>query len=1108
MAHGAVKRWFRGLLPTIALLCLVMGMLAILYVGTVGLPSAVCRSIERALANEGIPVSVGNIRLGFMSGLTLKIDDVSLYSHVDGPPHVICHADKVRVNLGLSRLLHGDIDLNNIQLRNATIDLPTAPGTERSVHVEHLQSSIVFSDDMTATIENTEFSLQGMRFSINGDVYVGPDDDAPTRTLDLDSLIRAYREPVDNIVRTMEQITWKPGGAPSWQIHLSQAKKTPLRVEINFKAPELSYGNLTISDVELNALADDRTVNIYRFNFRTAAPYGHFHLKGGYSIPERKLGFQFDSSIPLIRTIENLTGKNILPTGMALQSSPNLSAEAMLVFSEDMGGIAEATALGHFSVGEFRVGDYLLQGLQAAFSYKDGQMYIDRLRLQTLEGNAEASLMSRDQRVRFKIDSDLPLKLILGITGQLAHERIRLPEHLDIDGRMQLKADADLDFSRGWDQPPRLTSSTLRLKLESLSYQTMKIDRLVAEGSASCDLANAAQPSGFLQEAELKMTMDRFAFRGEELGSLNLLLQGSPKGLTLDRFELSGERGALNAHAQLAGYDLNAELNSTFPASVIQRAFGDYLNLPSSLTLPEEVQFEAFANISLNPADIASGRRFSVLRRLSVDASLHDMAWHGEKIDTFSCQGELSASREGTDATFSFPNVSLVNAHGRIDLTVNGTANGQTRINGSSSLRADSIDRLIGDPDVHHVIEYFRMNDKSRTNVDFQALLNTADPGKDVIVKGDVTLQNLNFRGADTSKTTAGLEVSGNKVLLQKPVIIYDNTPYLASKKQRGPAQSTLKADYVLFDLDQNTVTASKFRGEVFPGYALRMFAPSAAKALDPFTFVRPALLTGSGVYPLGSNMSRMKSSITFSTTGSVYYKMLGTTLDLLNARGVVDITPKWVNIRNLSCGCWGGIVDGALQIQIDDKGDALNGQFGLRGLSLTAIAGSYDTKMSPASVGVTIAFTSIAGNLASLRGHGHGEIRNGNLVEFPIFGMIGRILGEFPGLNHIVDYNIKQATLDYIIQDKYIITNNFYCTGTNMSLTGNGSLNLDTLNVNSHLRFHFQGLSKLLMLPVSLLTTGMLEFHGTGPLSNVKWIMTPYSGKSRGSMTLPQGKQ
>lgn len=1091
-----------------ALLCLVFGVLLVVYVGTVGLPSAACRSIERALAEEGIPLSVGKIRLGFMSGLTLKIDDVSLYSHVDGPPNVICHADRVRLNLGLSSLLHGDIDLNDIHLRNATIDLPTAPGTERRVHVENLQSSIVLSDDLTATIEHTDFCLQGMNFSIGGDVYVGSaGGEAQPRSIDLDALIRAYRAPVDEIASVMERISWKPEAPPSWQINLSQTRNTPLRVEVTFKAPELSYGNLSVVGVEMNALADDRSVSINRFRFQTTDPYGQFSMKGGYGITERKLGLQFESSIPLIRTLERLTGKNLIPAGITLKNAPNLSAVVTLVFSEDMKSLADATALGRFSVGEFRVGDYLLQGLGASFSYKDDQLYIDRLHLQAHEGKVDASLLSRGRNVRLKIESDLPLNLILGITGQLAHETIRLPEHLDIDGRMQMKAEAALDFTRGWDTPPKIASSRVRLKLDRLSYQTMKIDRLELKADAACDLQKAGLPSGFLQQAELTMTMERFAFRGEELGSLNISLQGDPEGLKLDRFELSGARGALNARAQLTGYDLNVELDSTFPASAIQRAFGDYLDLPASLTLPEEVAFEAFANISLNPADLGSGRRFSVLRRLSIDASLHDMAWHGETIDTLSCRGELSASNNGTDASFSFTNVNLVNAHGRIDLTVNGTANGQTRLIGKSSLRADSIDRLIGDSDVHRVVNYFRFNPKSQTIVDFQALLNTADPGKDIIVKGDVTLQNLNFRGADTSKATAGLEVSGNKVLLQKPVIVYDNAPYLASKKRRGPAQSTLRADYVLFDLDANTVTASQFRGEVFPAYALRMFAPSAAKALEPFSFLRPALLTGSGVYPLGDDMSRMKSSITFSTTGSVYYNMLGTTLDLLNARGVVDITPRWVNIRDLSCGCWGGIVDGALQIQIDDRGDALNGQFSLRGLSLPAIARSYDTKLSPATVALNIAFTSTAGNLASLRGQGHGEIRNGNLVEFPLFGMIGRLLGEIPGLNHIVDYNIKQATLDYIIQDKYIITNNFYCTGTNMSLTGNGSVNIDTLNVNSHLRFHFQGLSKLLMLPVSLLTTGMLEFHGTGPLSDVKWTMTPYSGKSRGTMALPDPK-
>ena len=41
-------------------------------------------------------------------------------------------------------------------------------------------------------------------------------------------------------------------------------------------------------------------------------------------------------------------------------------------------------------------------------------------------------------------------------------------------------------------------------------------------------------------------------------------------------------------------------------------------------------------------------------------------------------------------------------------------------------------------------------------------------------------------------------------------------------------------------------------------------------------------------------------------------------------------------------------------------------------------------------------------------------------------------------------------------------------------------------------------GLMGIVTLPIYLLTKGIFEFRGAGPLENVSWTMTPYSGKSQ----------
>lgn len=1166
-------RWFRGLLPTLTLLVLALCAALVVWLDTAGLPSAACRALERELARNGVPVSVARIRVGVLSGLTLKIDDLQVRALIDGSERTICRAESVRVNFSLIRLLQGERDLNHVQIQDGEIGFPAATDNARALHVDNIQLEASLNDAGIVLIEEARFTAQGMPFSLEGGfdarrllAFSGKG----ASSGEFQDMVNAGREHVSRALTVFGRFTWLDREQPPvWHITLSQSESLSLGVRLELDAKLVQYGQILASDIDLQTYFNGKEILIERLNVQTASPRGSFRLQGHCDLVTGSSALKLDSiNVDLLHYAELLGGRALLPSCVDLKSLPSLNLEAACEVDFSQRSVTNIKLLGQAKVDAFQVGAHQMNGASMNFSYqgaykdKEDRFYLDSLQVRAPQGTMTASVLREGGIVRTRLDSEWPPELILGLAGALSNRVLEIPQGIEIIGNMELNAEAELDFSRGWELPPSSVAlHLLKWSFDEIGYKGVKLGGVNLAGEASADGSSfrdwTAAGDWLSQWRELSLGFDlklfqqaslgisplrtfslngeaeSFSCRGEPLGSLMFSLEGNPEaGSGHGGLNLRGEdgRGELTARADLKDRVLTCTLDSAYSPQFFQRACGQEVQFLEGLTLPETSDLHAAVELSLSEEDLNSSPLFAILRHAEVDAVLSDMAYHGEPITEFRCKGRIGPSDEGKDAVFSLSELSLSNGSGSVNLNkVEGAVFGKTSIEGSSTMRADSFARMIQDAEVQRVVnEYFEFNEKSAVKVtSFKAEMDTLDPQNSFALRGNVELSDLRFRGADVQKATAGIEVAhgdvqkepaktrvdaSSRILLKKPKIIYDNRAWLASKKIQGDKTSVLNADYVLFNLKENTIEVQNIAGEVYMPYSLRMFTPAGARALSEFHFLKPVFVSGWGTYPLSDDMSRMRSSLEFSTKGEVHYPLFGTTLELKplgggKISGRVDITPKWVNVAQLSAECWRGKVVGNLQIQIDESGDALNGEFAADGMSLSAIARSFNSELHDAEAAASIAFTSKGGRLATLKGEGKGAIRNGNLLEFPFLGMIGRLLNKYiPGIEYVIDYNIQEATWSYELGDKYIVSNNLRAVGTNLSLDGNGSVSLDDLTVNSHLRLRFPNLSfaGVALLPVRILTAGMFVFHGTGPLSDINWRMTPYSGGNREEMKIP----
>ncbi len=719
---------------------------------------------------------------------------------------------------------------------------------------------------------------------------------------------------------------------------------------------------------------------------------------------------------------------------------------------------------------------------------------------------------------------------------QMLRQRLALPASVVLPEKIELNADATLLFSpdskdveavslaikkASFDEFACEIENIGQLKLTDIDLETelcakvsdVRENRaLVTEGKAL--FVNASKLMSGLRcfaDSSVGLHVGAVSCGEKEYGALNVRLHNPGDCLVLEQASLEGDQGKLTVQMRMTDALLSCETESTYPLSMLPLPLERLTSLPEELALPEKVSLRVGADLSLLPQDLQSAEPFAVLKNAQAAIDLRHVAWNGEKLDAVSAQVALTSFDQGHDAAFSLDKLAVSNACGSIELSGKGTVRGQTDLEGNSTMRIDSINRMLRDPDADRIIGgYFEFNELSHTDVNDMRIRisDTTDPLGDFRMRGKAVLSNLRFRGCDTVKTTADVEVlliepskaeqkSGQhtrtgKVFLKSPVIRYDNKEWLAKNKLKGDAESTLKADYVSFDLIENTVSVKGINGQIYMPYALRMFTPAGARALAPFRFEKPVTICGSGVYPLTNDLGKMRSSLSFSTDGDTRYRILGTELCLKNAHGKIWITPRWVTVSDLAAGCWGGRVDGNLQIEIDE-GDAINGELAAGGLSLAQIGASYKTELSEAQVNAFIDFTSQGGDLDSLDARGVGEIRHGQLFRMPFLGGLSFSLGIDK-----VDFDIDRAQFHYVIRNKYLVSNDLCASGESVCLKGVGSLNLDSLRINSYLKLSFSGLGGALFLPVQLFTTEGIKLHGTGSLEDIQWQMSSHSSAVR----------
>jgi hypothetical protein len=349
---------------------------------------------------------------------------------------------------------------------------------------------------------------------------------------------------------------------------------------------------------------------------------------------------------------------------------------------------------------------------------------------------------------------------------------------------------------------------------------------------------------------------------------------------------------------------------------------------------------------------------------------------------------------------------------------------------------------------------------------------------------GSGNAQNINYKGVPVNHADCKFSLSHHELDFYDGTVVFNYDHYPLRQAFDGPKQATAKVGRIRYDAPTKLVEVENVVGEFWAAPMVRLFAPKVADTLEQYRFHQPPNLAGSGVVDV-TPQGRTVLDVSFNSPHPANYIFLGQDLILQEPGAKVEIRGERVTIENLELGAFGGPVAG----RFDYRGRGrLEGELNWTRLSLPDLASAYGYPMKGnGNVTGRITFDITNGLVETMNGEGLVAMEKAELFSVPMFGPLTPLIGNVLNNSRAGFERAKSAFCTFGIEKGILATHDFQTSTTSLNFAGDGLINLNERTLDMTMRMNARGLLGLITLPLRPFS-GLFQFHGTGPLKEVKW--------------------
>lgn len=400
------------------------------------------------------------------------------------------------------------------------------------------------------------------------------------------------------------------------------------------------------------------------------------------------------------------------------------------------------------------------------------------------------------------------------------------------------------------------------------------------------------------------------------------------------------------------------------------------------------------------------------------------------------------------------------------------------------------------------IIERFKFEKDSTLAVELEGHMNRTH-FKDISATGSIQSTKLNYRGISLHELSSGFVINPEKIEFTSIRTQLDDREEEARLRFGGAASEPILTDRIQIDLKTRVTYISNLRGTFWPTPVVRAFAPkTAAHLLKNYRFHQPPSLTLTGAFT--GYKDRPEDThflIALRTSGETGYPFLGKTLPVKDLRA--DITMKGLDLKieRLAFASLKGMAAGKVNVQIKPKlGTTYQGDIRWDQISFPELSKVYKfDEVEQGTLVGRIQFSGTGGNIKKFNAKGGLELKKGNLVALPVLGPLSPLMAGALDDKRMGYERAKNANAHFEIVNGIWKTEDFQAFSENITLTGNGWIDLDTKKMDITVRANVRGLLGIVAIPLSPFQ-GLLQFRGTGLFTDSKWQPAIFTSPKNGN--------
>jgi len=371
---------------------------------------------------------------------------------------------------------------------------------------------------------------------------------------------------------------------------------------------------------------------------------------------------------------------------------------------------------------------------------------------------------------------------------------------------------------------------------------------------------------------------------------------------------------------------------------------------------------------------------------------------------------------------------------------------------------------------------------------------------KDWAASGKVSLRDFTFRGTSMHHLSCDYNFIPGEAEFSEISGLLNDEKEKARSRFRAASSEAVFADRVLYNTESRITTINNLRGNLWPTPVIRIFAPKTAQHLEEnYRFHQPPTVVLNGTFAGRPNERHNTNfSVALRTRGQTDYPFLGEILPLNNVNADVMVIGTQITIKNLAFATLGGTASGAVFVDAGDN-TAYRGAIKWDSLSFPEISRVYQFKEEEkGTLTGSIDFRGSDGGIRQFNADGLIGIRSGNLVSLPVLGPLSPIIAGVLGDKRMGYEHAKDASATFAIRKGVLQTQDFVAVSTNITLTGDGWIDLASERMDMTVRLNARGPLGFLTLPLQPFK-GIFQFRGTGDYSQPNWKSSPFTRPAQG---------